>query len=128
MLLSCSAYSAIYPSNPDISEIPHYFLESKVDMQSALDWLTERNRQVKPKERLLPIVLFIKAVALALKQVPALNAEWKDGLIYNPITLIFKDPQKNLEFRIVKYDNMLFPLVLNSIVDGGFAFYMIYLD
>ena len=54
--------------------------------------------------------------------------EWKDGLIYNPITLIFKDPQKNLEFRIVKYDNMLFPLVVNSIIDGSFAFYMIYLD
>jgi pyruvate dehydrogenase E2 component (dihydrolipoamide acetyltransferase) len=62
-------------------EIPHYYLESRIDMRNALAWLSETNVKRSPKDRLLPIVLYIKAAALALKQCPELNAEWKDGLI-----------------------------------------------
>jgi pyruvate dehydrogenase E2 component (dihydrolipoamide acetyltransferase) len=62
-------------------EIPHYYLESRIDMRNALAWLSETNVKRSPKDRLLPVVLYIKAAALALKQCPELNAEWKDGLI-----------------------------------------------
>ena len=62
-------------------EIPHYYLESRIDMRNALAWLSEMNVKRSPKDRLLPVVLYIKAAALALKQCPELNAEWKDGLI-----------------------------------------------
>lgn len=61
-------------------EIPHYYLETKVDMSKALAWLTEANKQRSVKQRLLPVVLFIKAVAKALTDVPQLNAYWEDGL------------------------------------------------
>ena len=62
-------------------EIPHYYLESRIDMRNALAWLSETNVKRSPKDRLLPVVLYIKAAALALKQCPELNAEWKNGLI-----------------------------------------------
>lgn len=61
-------------------EIPHYYLQTKIDMSYALKWLAESNRQRSSKERLLPAVLLIKAVARALTEVPDLNAWWDDGL------------------------------------------------
>lgn len=65
-------------------EIPHYYLHTKVDMSRALAWLTETNRQRTVKDRLLPVVLLIKAVAKALTDVPDLNAWWENGLQRKP--------------------------------------------
>lgn len=61
-------------------EIPHYYLEKKVDMTAAMIWLKETNAQREIKSRLLPATLFLKAVGLALKKVPELNAHWENGL------------------------------------------------
>lgn len=61
-------------------EIPHYYLQTKVDMSAARSWLAQTNRQRSVKDRLLPVVLYIKAVARALEQVPDLNAWWENGL------------------------------------------------
>ncbi len=61
-------------------EIPHYYLQTKVEMSDALMWLAEENKKRSVKDRLLPVVLYIKAVALALKEVPDLNAWWDNGL------------------------------------------------
>ncbi|MFC5269993.1 2-oxo acid dehydrogenase subunit E2 [Adhaeribacter terreus] len=61
-------------------EIPHYYLETKIDMTKALAWLSERNKQRPVKERLLPAALLFKAVAQALNDVPDLNATWENGL------------------------------------------------
>ena len=61
-------------------EIPHYYLETKVDMSTALAWLTEANKERTVKQRMLPVVLLIKAVAKALKEVPELNGYWDNGL------------------------------------------------
>jgi pyruvate dehydrogenase E2 component (dihydrolipoamide acetyltransferase) len=61
-------------------EIPHYYLETKIDMSKALAWLSETNKQRPVKERLLSAALLIKAVAKALNDVPDLNATWDDGL------------------------------------------------
>lgn len=60
-------------------EIPHYYLSTTIDMSRALAWLTTENGRRPVTERLLSSVLLIKAVALALKQVPELNALWKNG-------------------------------------------------
>ena len=60
-------------------EIPHYYLSTTIDLSRALAWLTAENVRRPVTERLLVSVLFIKAVALALRQVPELNALWKDG-------------------------------------------------
>ena len=61
-------------------EIPQYYLETTIDMSAALTWLKEANAQRSVKDRLLPVVLLVKAVALALRAVPDLNAYWADGL------------------------------------------------
>ncbi len=60
-------------------EIPHYYLSTTIDMGRAMTWLAEENRKRPVPERLLYGVLLIKAVALALREIPELNAVWKDG-------------------------------------------------
>jgi pyruvate dehydrogenase E2 component (dihydrolipoamide acetyltransferase) len=59
-------------------EIPHYYLETHIDMSSALRRLEAENQKRSIKERLLPAVLLIKATALALKDIPELNGYWVD--------------------------------------------------
>lgn len=61
-------------------EIPHYYLEKKIDLTKALAWLKEANEQRSIKERLLPVVLLLKATAKSLKDFPDLNAIWDNGL------------------------------------------------
>jgi pyruvate dehydrogenase E2 component (dihydrolipoamide acetyltransferase) len=60
-------------------EIPHYYLAEPVPMRAALDWLREHNATQPVTQRLLPAVLLIKAVALALREVPELNGLFVDG-------------------------------------------------
>lgn len=60
-------------------EIPHYYLSTIIDMGRAMMWLKEENLKRPVTDRLLYGVLLIKAVALALRQVPELNALWKDN-------------------------------------------------
>ena len=60
-------------------EIPHYYLATEIDMSRALAWQEEYNRQHPISERLLPVVLLLKATALALTRIPELNAYWVDG-------------------------------------------------
>jgi pyruvate dehydrogenase E2 component (dihydrolipoamide acetyltransferase) len=57
-------------------EIPHYYLQTRIDMSRALRWLEAENAKRALKDRLLPAVLLIKAVARALGDVPALNGYW----------------------------------------------------
>jgi len=61
-------------------EIPHYYLATTVDMQSSMTWLHAHNTAVPIDIRLLPTVLYIKAIANALRDVPDLNATWDKGL------------------------------------------------
>lgn len=58
-------------------EIPHYYLSTTIDMGRAITWLKEENLKRPVTDRLLYGVLLIKAVALALRQVPELNTLWK---------------------------------------------------
>jgi len=55
-------------------EIPHYHLETKIDLQHALKFLEAENQKRSVKDRLLSVILLIKAVARALHDVPELNA------------------------------------------------------
>ena len=60
-------------------EIPHYYLETAIDMTAALRWLEGGNQRRSIKERILPAVLLLKAVARALAEVPELNGLWIDN-------------------------------------------------
>ncbi|MGD8426782.1 MAG: dihydrolipoamide acetyltransferase family protein [Balneolaceae bacterium] len=63
-------------------EIPHYYLETDIDLKAALDWLEETNKKRAVNERILPPMLLIKAVANALTEVPELNGFWTDEMMH----------------------------------------------
>ena len=69
--------AAMSRSNRDI---PHYYLSSTIDLSVALELLGRRNEQRPVERRLLPVVLFVRAVARALRLVPELNASWDGAL------------------------------------------------
>lgn len=60
-------------------EIPHYYLNTTIDMSRTLAWLQDQNTKRPIADRLLYGVVLIKVVALALRDVPELNAIWKEG-------------------------------------------------
>lgn len=59
-------------------EIPHYYLETRIDMTKALHWLEAENVKRSVAERILPVVLLIKATAKGLIEVPDLNGYWRE--------------------------------------------------
>lgn len=61
-------------------EIPHYYLETKIDMSASLAMLAKENNTRPLSERLLIAVFLIKAVAKAIEEVPDINAWWVNGL------------------------------------------------
>ena len=58
-------------------EIPHFYLGQTIHMSNAIAWLAQENLRRPVPERLLHGVLLLKAVALALREVPELNAVWQ---------------------------------------------------
>jgi pyruvate dehydrogenase E2 component (dihydrolipoamide acetyltransferase) len=60
-------------------EIPHYYLSTDVDLARARTWLDQTNAKAPITERVLPAVLFLKAIALAARQVPEMNGWWIEG-------------------------------------------------
>jgi pyruvate dehydrogenase E2 component (dihydrolipoamide acetyltransferase) len=62
-------------------EIPHYYLSTTIDLGRAVAWLEARNAGVPVEARILPGVLLLKAAAVALDDVPELNAVWDGGRV-----------------------------------------------
>ena len=60
-------------------EIPHYYLGTRIDMSRATEWLAAENLKRPITNRLLHSVLLIRAVALAVREVPEMNGFWIDG-------------------------------------------------
>ncbi len=58
-------------------EAPHFYLGETIDMSRAVAWLAQENLRRPVPDRLLHGVLLLKAVALALREVPELNATWQ---------------------------------------------------
>ncbi len=59
-------------------ETPHFYLAQTIDLSNAIAWLAQENQRRPVTERLLHGVLLLKAAALALREIPELNAVW-DG-------------------------------------------------
>jgi pyruvate dehydrogenase E2 component (dihydrolipoamide acetyltransferase) len=60
-------------------EIPHYYLSTSIDLSAAASWLRAENEKRPVTDRLLMIALMVKAMAMALGEVPDLNGYWIDG-------------------------------------------------
>ena len=63
-------------------EIPHYYLQTEIDMSRALAWLEEENLRRSVSERLLAAALILSAVAGAAAATPAMNGFWIDGAFH----------------------------------------------
>ncbi len=60
-------------------EIPHYYLATDIDMSRALAWIADENSKRTVAERIIPAALLIKAVALAVAEVPEMNGFFIEG-------------------------------------------------
>jgi pyruvate dehydrogenase E2 component (dihydrolipoamide acetyltransferase) len=60
-------------------EIPHYYLETAIDLSPALAWLEGANRERPVAERILPAALLLRAVVLAAAEVPEVNGHFVEG-------------------------------------------------
>jgi pyruvate dehydrogenase E2 component (dihydrolipoamide acetyltransferase) len=81
----CEAIAALSPANRDIPRaIWHHHRP-----ESRFDWLSKENERRSVTDRLLYGVLLLKATALALREVPELNAFWQEDrlVIQRPIHL-----------------------------------------
>ena len=58
-------------------DIPHYYLDTAVDLHAAETWLADFNRERPPESRLLMAALFAKATALALAKHGDLNGHYE---------------------------------------------------
>ena len=54
-------------------------LATQIDMGRAVSWLTAENETRAVTARLLTAVLLLRAVALAVREVPEMNGFWLDG-------------------------------------------------
>ena len=57
-------------------EIPHYYLEHRIDVGRALDLLERLNDERPVASRLVLTPLLLRAVALAAREVPEMNGHW----------------------------------------------------
>ncbi|WP_244426679.1 2-oxo acid dehydrogenase subunit E2 [Sinorhizobium sojae] len=60
-------------------EIPHYWVSHAIDATPLLDWVEAENAGRRRNDRLLYLAPLMKAVALALKEVPELNGHYREG-------------------------------------------------
>lgn len=60
-------------------EIPHYYLTTDIDVSAVSAWLAAENLKRDVTQRLLLVIPCMKALALALREVPELNGFWVDG-------------------------------------------------
>jgi len=59
-------------------EIPHYYLASSMDVTPAVAWLARENAARGVQDRILFAAVLLRAVAVALGEVPELNGAWLD--------------------------------------------------
>lgn len=89
-------------------EIPHYYLQTTLDLQPAADWLQHYNADKSPEQRLLMAALLYKATALALRKSPVLNGFYEDGAFH-------PQPEIHLGVAIsIRGGGLIVPALLNA--------------
>lgn len=68
-------------------EIPHYYVGTEIDMSRAMAFLAAENAKRPVTNRLLYSALLIRAVALAIRDVPEMNGFWIDGA-FKPVEAV----------------------------------------
>jgi pyruvate dehydrogenase E2 component (dihydrolipoamide acetyltransferase) len=63
------------------TQAPHFYVTSSVDMGKALELRKQINSEVEDEQKVSVNDLVVKAVALALRKFPMLNAAYQDGQV-----------------------------------------------
>ena len=90
-------------------EIPHYYLHTQTDLGQAMEWLRKENERRSVADRLLPVALLLKAVALAARRYPEMNGFFTDGAFHAA-------PDVHLGVAISLKDGLIAP-ALHSVAD-----------
>jgi pyruvate dehydrogenase E2 component (dihydrolipoamide acetyltransferase) len=90
-------------------EIPHYYLRTQTDLGRAVEWLRAENGRRSVADRLLPVALLLKAVALAARRYPEMNGFFTGGA-FQPA------PDVHLGIAISLKDGLVAP-ALHSVPD-----------
>jgi pyruvate dehydrogenase E2 component (dihydrolipoamide acetyltransferase) len=67
--------------------IPHFYLSETIDVQPAIDFLTQLNTGRPPSERILLGALFVRATSLAAAKVKTMNGHFVDG-VFKPADVV----------------------------------------
>ena len=62
-------------------EIPHFYVATTIDVTALAEQVAARNNTLPPEQRLLPGAAFVKAAALAVREVPEVNAVWRNNAV-----------------------------------------------
>jgi pyruvate dehydrogenase E2 component (dihydrolipoamide acetyltransferase) len=62
-----------------VRDIPQYYLTAEIDMQAALDLRRQLEVTFGEEPRITINAIVLRAVALALREVPEVNSVWRDG-------------------------------------------------
>jgi len=60
-------------------EIPHYYLESTIDLSAATAWLIDHNSDRSSADRVLPAAVLLLATARTIRAVPGFNGFFTDS-------------------------------------------------
>lgn len=61
-------------------EVPHYYLETTIELSAPLAWMHARNRELDVARRIVPAALVLRAVARAAAKHPELNGFWVEDV------------------------------------------------
>ena len=65
------------------NKIPHFYIEKTFDLNKSIEWMHQQNEKLSMNERLVPAILFIKALAVALKKYPVFNSSFEGDYLIN---------------------------------------------
>lgn len=84
--------------------IPHFYVTSEIDMAEAMAFRRSANRMLEGSESLSVNNIVLKAVALALRQFPDLNASYRNGNVERHGSI-------NVGFAVAVPDGLFVPVV-----------------
>lgn len=89
-------------------EIPHYYLQSRLHIDTLTAWLDASNRALPPDQRLFLPAVLMRATALALKACPDMNGYFENGAF---------TPKAEIHLGVtvaLKPDGVMVPAILNA--------------
>lgn len=89
-------------------EIPHYYLKTRISLDAFMSWIDERNKVLRPEERLMVPAVLLKGIIEAIKAFPVMNGYYNNGTF---------EAKKDINLGVaisLKSGGVLVPALMNS--------------